>query len=303
MTCDLISGRLRGECLVGRAGIKTLYYTKFNDFAALPGITESGGEITSLGADPIVLYQFDMGNNVGNFEEAPNISMENGSSFIAQTVTMTLFNIKPADLASLNALKKGRWTIWALDFQDKIRLFGRTRGMVATGGSDVSGAAPGDKKGLDLVLTSTENNYSPFMQDYSTDPFDNYANVTVTVSGYGPELATGWNTSAWWDTVGAGWTFDEGVDVSCDGTAGGFLIKNTFFTASIPYRIEVILTRAAGSVKPPYDGTINPSPGYIAAAGTYVYDYTPGGVGCYIHSSGAVGYNGTITSISIKEIL
>ena len=74
MTCDLTSGRLLGKCMVGKAGIKTLYITKFNDFDALTGVTESGGEITSLGADPITIFQFDMAQGVGNFEEISNVA-------------------------------------------------------------------------------------------------------------------------------------------------------------------------------------------------------------------------------------
>ena len=179
MSCDLTNGRLLNECQLGRAGIKTLYFTKFNDFDSLTGIVESGGEITDLGTDPISLYQFDMQDNVGNFEEIPASTPENGTIFLTQNVTLTLFYVKPEDLASLNNLKRGRWTIWALDFQGKIRLFGRTRGMVASGGSDVSGAAPGDKKGLDLILTAAEQDYAPFMADYTTVPFDNFTNVTV----------------------------------------------------------------------------------------------------------------------------
>jgi hypothetical protein len=191
MSCDLTSGRLRGECVTGRAGVKSLYFTKYNDYAALTGVTESGGEITSLGTDPITIYQFDMESNVGNFDETPTVSRDNGTAFLSQSITLTLFYIKPIDLAMLNNLKKGRWAVWALDFEDKIRFFGQTRGMVATSGSDVSGVAPGDKKGLDLVLQSVSDNFAPFMADYTTVPFDNYANVTVITDDlYGAELYT-----------------------------------------------------------------------------------------------------------------
>ena len=191
MSCDLVSGRLLNECQLGRSGIKTLYFTKFNDFDSLTGVVESGGEITDLGTDPITIYQFDMQANVGNFEEIPASTPENGTIFLTQNVTLTLFFVKPADLANLNNLKRGRWTIWALDFQGKIRLFGRTRGMIASGGSDVSGVAPGDKKGLDLILTAFEQDYAVFMDDYTDEPFDNFTNVTVISDEiYGPELHT-----------------------------------------------------------------------------------------------------------------
>jgi hypothetical protein len=116
MSCDLTSGRLLDECLVGRAGIKTLFYTSLADFEALTGVTESGGEITSLGAVAINVYRFEMADNVGMFEQAVNASQENGTSFVQQNLTLTLFNILPADLADLNNLKVGRWVIWTLGF-------------------------------------------------------------------------------------------------------------------------------------------------------------------------------------------
>jgi len=179
MACDLTTGRLLDECLVGRAGIKTLFYAKLNDFAALTGIVEAGGEITDLGADAIDVFRFEMADNVGSVEQAVNASQENGTVFVQQNLTMTLFNIKPADLAELNNLKLGRWVVWSLDFQGKIRLFGRYNGCTVNGGSETSGVAAGDKKGLDMTFVAEENDYAIFMQDYTTNPFDNFANVTI----------------------------------------------------------------------------------------------------------------------------
>ena len=196
MSCDLTNGRLLEACSLGRSGIKTLYFTKFNDFDALTGIVEADGEITDLGADPITIYQFDMSDNVGNFDEALTTAKDNGTSFVTQLITLTLLNVQPADLANLNSLKRGRWAIWALDFQGKIRLFGRLRGCTASGGSDVSGVAPGDKKGVDLQLTAVENSYAVFMEDYTTVPFDNFANVTIILDEYGPELHTDANAAS-----------------------------------------------------------------------------------------------------------
>jgi len=180
MACDLVTGRLLDECLVGRAGIKTLFYANLNDFRALTAITEAGGEITSLGAVTITIHRFEMADNVGSWEQAVNSSQENGTSFVGQTVSLTLFSIKPADLADLNNLKKGRFVVFTLDFQGKIRIFGRFNGMTANGGSDASGAAAGDKKGLDMTFISEENDYADFMEDHTTTPFDNFTNVTVT---------------------------------------------------------------------------------------------------------------------------
>lgn len=178
MACDLTTGRLLDDCLVGRAGIKTLFFAKLNDFRALD-VTELAGEITDLGLTAISVYRFEMADNVGSFEQAVNASQENGTSFVQQNLTLTLFNVQPADLADLNNLKLGRWVVWALDFAGKIRLFGRVNGVTANGGSDSSGAAAGDKKGLDMTFVAEENDYAIFMADYTTNPFDNFTNVTV----------------------------------------------------------------------------------------------------------------------------
>lgn len=179
MACDLTNGRLLDECLVGRAGIKTLYYAKLNDWRALTGVLRAGGEITDLGLDPITMHRFEMADNVGSFEQAVNSSQENGTVFVAQTLTLTLFNIKPADLADLNHLKLGRWVITTLDFQGKMRVFGEFNGCTANGGSETSGVAAGDKKGLDMTFIAEENDYAEFLADYTTNPWDNFSNVTV----------------------------------------------------------------------------------------------------------------------------
>lgn len=179
MPCDLTSGRLLDPCLVGRAGIKTLFFAPLNDFRALVGVIEAAGEISDLGADPIDFFRFEMMDNVGMFEQAVNASPENGTVFVQQNITLTLFQILPADLADLNQLKRGRWVILALDFQDKIRCFGQYNGCSVNGGTESSGTAAGDKKGLDLTFVAEENDYAVFMADYTDTPFDNFANVTV----------------------------------------------------------------------------------------------------------------------------
>ena len=181
MSCDLTNGRLLDECLVGRAGLRTIYYTKLNDFDTVRSdLVITNGEVTDMGINPLTIYRFEMADNVGMFEESVTADKNNGTSFITQNLTMTLFNIKPEDLDDLNALKLGWWVIWTLDFQDKIRMFGYENGCTANGGAETSGQAAGDKKGLDQTFMAEENDYALFMADFTSTPFDNYPNVTVT---------------------------------------------------------------------------------------------------------------------------
>lgn len=188
MSCDLINGRLLNDCLANKAGIHTLFYARLSSFKSLTGVVIVDGVITSLGPDPITIYRFEMGNNVGVFNETLT-RIEKGLSFIQQEVTLSIYDVRPEDLSDLNVLKRGRWAIWAMDYDMNIRLFGMNNGMMANGGSDVSGQAAGDKKGLDLIFDGREKDYALFMDGYTTNPFDNFGNVTVSPS-YAVEIIT-----------------------------------------------------------------------------------------------------------------
>jgi hypothetical protein len=115
---------------------------------------------------------------------------------------------------------------------------------------------------------------------------------------YGPEMAIGWDTNAWWDIVDAGWTFNEGVSASCDGSSGN-LTKNTFWTIGKTYKIIQTHIRTAGTIYPPYDGSGPPESSTTSE--TVEYDYLIDSATHMVITSSS--FNGTITALSIKEIL
>lgn len=119
---------------------------------------------------------------------------------------------------------------------------------------------------------------------------------------YGPELATGWDTSAWWSVLESGWSVDEGVDLDCDGTIDAQARKSSFFTADKSYRIIETVSLSSGELLPLYDGSVGAPIANITSSGTYSYNYTPGATTLYCISSNP-GFNGSVTGISIKEIL
>lgn len=180
MACELTNGRLLDDCLVGRAGIKTLFFIPLSEWLA-NNIDPTKTEIVDADINLATgAFRFELADNVGNWEEVNTGSRENGTTFLTQTVVMTIFNIIATDLADLNNLRKGRWVILALDFQEQIRVLGSVRGCVATGGSETSGMASGDKKGLDLSFVGEEDLYAPFTEAYTSTPLDNFTNITVT---------------------------------------------------------------------------------------------------------------------------
>ena len=104
-------------------------------------------------------------------------------------------------------------------------------------------------------------------------------------------------TQASWANIAACWSFVEGVSISSNGGTGS-IRRNTWWTAGVRYRITLSVIRTAGRLVPPYDGTTQPT--NITASGEYSYTYCPGAAIMYLYSS---SFNGTITAMSIKEIL
>ena len=119
---------------------------------------------------------------------------------------------------------------------------------------------------------------------------------------YGPELAVGWNTSAWWDVFDAGWSADEGVSMSCDGTNNADAKKAPFWDITKTYKIEVSVTVNSGGLFGLYDGTNQNSYAQITVTGDYVdnaYNPAASTTGQFFSNS----FNGTVTALSVKEIL
>ncbi len=178
MACDLTNGRLLADCKAGMSGIKTLFFQKY---PAEPVVT--AGIITDLGT--AALFRFEMANGVGDFVESINSADETGVAYLEQVLNLVLQHILAADLDDLNALKKGRWNIYALDYENNTRAFGLYNGATATGGDEGSGTAPADPKAATITFTGRENDYAPFLEPPAVpstpyNPFEDMVLVTVT---------------------------------------------------------------------------------------------------------------------------
>ena len=117
---------------------------------------------------------------------------------------------------------------------------------------------------------------------------------------FGPELVEGWNTAAFWFSVGAPWSFDEGVKILSDGGSGSLLAANLWVIGK-KFKITISAVRNSGTLIGPYDGSGAPPGSVITASGDYEYDYEPdGSTNLNIYSS---SFNGEITALSIKQYL
>ncbi len=180
MACDLTNGRLLADCKAGMSGIKTLFFQKY---PATPTLT--AGVITDLGT--AALFRFEMANGVGDYVETLTSADETGVAYVEQVLNLVLQHILATDLDDVNALKKGRWVVFTLDYENNTRAFGLYNGATATGGDSGSGTAPADAKALTMAFTGRENDYAPFLLPPAVpsipyDPFEDMVLVTVTPS-------------------------------------------------------------------------------------------------------------------------
>lgn len=178
MACTLSKGRLE-LCKDSIGGIKAVYFMN-------PGatITESAEDIvTSLGV--VTVYKYDT-KDISNFEETINSSRETGTTFWEQTINLTIKKLNAVTRKELKIMAYGNPTVFVLDNNNNLLMFGRSRGMDVTGGTVTSGTALGDLSGYTMVLTGREPEPANFLTaaadptaaDY---PFDSMtAAVTVT---------------------------------------------------------------------------------------------------------------------------
>jgi hypothetical protein len=160
------------------SGIKTLFFSKY---PVTPTVV--AGIVTDLGT--AALFRYEMATGVGDYVETLTSADETGIAYVEQVLNLVLQHILPVDLDDINALKKGRWNIFALDYENNTRAFGLYNGATATGGDSGSGTAPADPKALTMAFTGRENDYAPFLAPPAVpstpyDPFEDMVLVTVT---------------------------------------------------------------------------------------------------------------------------
>jgi hypothetical protein len=174
MSCNLSRGFLL-DCNEGVGGIKDIYIGKWSDFAT--GIVESGGLITDLPTAQLFPYQAN--RNTGGVTITPNANLENGTLYYTHTVEMTLGKLDPDKKAELENLAKTRVAVFVRLFDDQIMMIGRNDGCFLTAGTFGSGKARADLNGYQITLTAEEPNQPDFLDQYGTEPFDNFPDISI----------------------------------------------------------------------------------------------------------------------------
>jgi len=158
MACTLTTGR-KLPCKTGFGGVKKIY---FADFGTLGAVTvDADGTISAFAGSP-AFFEFDVKGN-SSLESTVNSSRENGTTFFAQTINLTLPFLDNATQQELQLIIVARPHVVVEDYLGNQFLCGIENGCEVTGGTIVTGAAAGDLYGFTLTLEGQEEKAPAFV--------------------------------------------------------------------------------------------------------------------------------------------
>lgn len=155
MSCDLANGRLE-VCKDTVGGIDAVYFINYGDFNPETDVAYVAGTdtIDTVG-NVSFLYKYEL-KGTNSFEQVVNSSRENGTTFVEQTLTMTLKKQDATTHKSVKLLAYGRPHIVVRNRNNQFFLMGLEHGSELTTANVSNGTAMGDLNGYTLTFVATE---------------------------------------------------------------------------------------------------------------------------------------------------
>ena len=177
MACAITKGRGVG-CKTAFAGIKNIYILDYS--SAIAGLSDTAGTVTLPTDASAEFFKFEVKGGLSSLETTVTSSRENGTTFYESTLNVTFQNLDVATQEEIKLLNRGRAHYVVELYPDgagttKYLLLGKDNGAEITGGTIVTGAAPGDLQGFTITAVATEV-FPPF---FATAP-DVSATTSIT---------------------------------------------------------------------------------------------------------------------------
>lgn len=157
MSCDITSGFTLG-CRDNTGGLKNIYILS----GSIDSTSGTTGLIDTITGDG-VLYKFELTRQTGDFTEAINANVENGTIFYEQTVNAPFHKMQSATRNQVRVLAKNpdikvvvETNNGSEDGVGTLFLLGQSRGLSLSGGQGQTGTAFGDLNGYTLTFTGQE---------------------------------------------------------------------------------------------------------------------------------------------------
>lgn len=158
MACALTQGYTL-DCKDSLGGIKALWLIAH---ANVSSVTEASGIVSAITkASGKVFYKYELVKNTGALTETITASVENGSVYYAQELSVVLNKLQANTRNEILLLAKNTLMAVVQDSNDKYWLLGRYTGLDVTGGTAATGTAQGDRNGYTLTFTGGEKELAP----------------------------------------------------------------------------------------------------------------------------------------------
>ena len=158
MPCALTQGYTL-DCKDSLGGIKAMWVI---NHANVTAVTEASGIVSAITkAASKVFYKYELVKNTGSLTETITTSVENGTVFYAQELSIVLNKLQANTRKEILLLAQSTLMVVVQDANDKYWLLGRFTGLDVTGGTSATGTAQGDRNGYTLTFTGGEKQLAP----------------------------------------------------------------------------------------------------------------------------------------------
>ena len=173
MPCSVTAGRDL-PCKSAFGGVKSVYFSStFPVTATIDGATNL---VTAFAAGPS-WYEYEVKGN-SSLETTITSSRENGTTFFTHTLNLTLTYLDNLTKNQVQLIAAGRPVVVVEDYYGNQFLCGYENGMELTGGTIVTGSAPGDLSGFTMTLEGMEETAPYFVNSGLVIPESGNINPT-----------------------------------------------------------------------------------------------------------------------------
>lgn len=153
MPCALTQGYVI-DCRDSLGGITEVYFMAASDMTSFTAVS---GVITAVSKTVgKKFFKYELAKATSMFQETITSSVENGTLFYQQELTIILNKLLVNTRNEILLLGQNRLVAIAKDNNNKYWMLGSTRGIDITGGNSASGTAEGDRSGYTLTFTGKE---------------------------------------------------------------------------------------------------------------------------------------------------
>ena len=153
MSCILANGIALG-CKDSLGGIKEAYIASTNLTTVF---TYDADDVIDSATGAPSFFTFQQRNEQGEFIQTGNHSVENGTNFWEQTVSLIFTKNEAADRNTLKVLAQSTLLIIVKDQNDKYWVVGESNGADLTASTQSAGKAYGDLNGTTVSFTAKES--------------------------------------------------------------------------------------------------------------------------------------------------